>query len=165
MKHPFAFLLLATLAASVAAAPAAAAPSTTSGTSALALAALVGVHEPGHNAQARNALRRYRDGHSSAAFPANATITVKAKGVVCKSSNVDIASHSCTLNFASSTVTFAGRAAHELYATIIENGVPGDGTAGSNFEALGALDCTLKPSDIAQNGGGGASCAFVPGAP
>lgn len=165
MKHPFAFLLLATLAASAATSPVTAAPTTTSGSSALALAALVGLHEPGHTAQERHALRRYRDGHSGASFPANKTFHVKAKGVVCRASNVDIAGHSCALTFAASTVNLSGRASHELYATVLENGVPGDGAAGSIFEALGGLDCTLNPHEIAQNGGGGASCGFTPGAP
>ena len=159
MKKPLAFLLLATLSA-----PAAAAPSTTSGSSALALAALVGLHEPGHTARERHALTRYLAGHSMVAFPAHKKITVKAKGVVCRSSNVDITHHSCVLTFPA-TVNLPGRSAHELYATIIENGVPGDGAAGTIFEALGALDCTLDPHEIAQNAGGGASCGFTPGAP
>jgi len=42
-------------------------------------------------------------------------------------------------------------------------GVSADGAAGSVYEALYALACTLEPGVIKQNGGGGATCAFTPG--
>ena len=38
-----------------------------------------------------------------------------------------------------------------------------DDAAGSIYEALHGLACTLEPSVIKQNGGGGATCAFTPG--
>jgi len=96
--------------------------------------------------------------------PPGATIVVKADNVVCRTSNVDITEHSCALTFGPRTVNLKGRRAHELYATIAEVGVPPDGAAGSVFESLSNLNCTIKPSDIAQRAGGGASCAFDAGA-
>ena len=160
MKKFVAFLAFAVLAQ-----PALAAPATSSGASALALAALVGAHSPALNANKKFVLARLLNGHANVAFPANQKISVTAKSVVCKASNVDITSHSCALTFAQGPVNLHGRAAHELFATIGENGVPGDGAAGSIFEALSQLDCTIDPHEIAQRAGGGASCTFMPGAP
>jgi hypothetical protein len=42
--------------------------------------------------------------------------------------------------------------------------VPPDGAAGTMFEALSHLDCTINPHEIPQKAGGGASCSFDPGA-
>ena len=39
-----------------------------------------------------------------------------------------------------------------------------DGAAGTMFEALSHLDCTINPQEIQQKAGGGASCSFDPGA-
>jgi hypothetical protein len=61
-------------------------------------------------------------------------------------------------------VNLKGRRAHELYATIGEVGVPSEGAAGSVFERLSDLNCTINPNEIAQKGGGGASCTFDAGA-
>ena len=87
-------------------------------------------------------------------------VVVKADNVVCRASNVDITEHSCVLTFGHRTVELKGRRAHELYATIDEVGVPPDGAAGSVFESLSKLDCTIDPKEIAQRAGGGASCTF-----
>jgi hypothetical protein len=160
MRKSLAFMFLAALAV-----PASSAPSTTGGNSGLALAALVGLQSPALSHHRKFALRRYLAGHSMVAFPPHAKIHVTAKGVVCRASNVDITHHGCTLTFASATVELSGRAAHELYATLVENGVPGEGAAGTIFEALSKLDCTLDPHEIAQNAGGGASCTYTPGPP
>ena len=91
-------------------------------------------------------------------------IVVKADNIVCRASNVDITEHSCALTFGHRTVNLKGRGAHELYATIDEVGVPPDGAAGSVFESLSNLNCTIDPNEIAQKAGGGASCTFDPGA-
>jgi hypothetical protein len=50
-----------------------------------------------------------------------------------------------------------------MYATLIENGVPGDSAAGTLFESLSQLSCTIDPNVIDQRAGGGASCNFTPG--
>ena len=39
-----------------------------------------------------------------------------------------------------------------------------DGAAGSVFEGLSKLDCTIDPAEIKQKAGGGANCTFNPGA-
>ena len=135
----------------------------TAGSSALALAALVGAQSPVLNAQQKGALAHMLDGNLSFPFPANQKITVKASKVVCRASNVDISAHSCQLTFGSTTHNLAGRAAHELYATLIESGVPSDGAAGSVFEGVTLLDCKVDPNEVKQKAGGGADCTFTPG--
>jgi len=57
-----------------------------------------------------------------------------------------------------------GRKAHELFATIAEVGVPSDGAAGTIYESLSHLACTINPAEIKQKAGGGAECKFDPGA-
>lgn len=134
-----------------------------SGNGALALAALVGLQSPLLTAPAKNALSHTLGGGLSFAFPANGTIAVKAGSVSCRASNVDISAHDCTLKFGSATRTLKGRAAHELYATLIENGVASDGAAGSIFEAVSHLSCLIKVGEVNQRDGGGASCSFDAG--
>jgi hypothetical protein len=140
-----------------------AAAASVNGNGALALAALIAEQSPQLTAMQKSAMARLLNGNV-APFPANATIAVTADKAVCRASNVDIAAHSCALTFGSRTVNLKGRRAHELYATIGEVGVAPDGAAGSAFEALSHLNCTINPSEIAQKAGGGASCNFDPGA-
>ncbi len=135
----------------------------TGGSSGLALAALVGAHSPALGAADKNALSRMLDGNLNFHYPAGKRIVVKADSVVCRSSNVDISAHSCVLTFGTKKASLAGRAAHELYATIIEVGVPGDGAAGTIYEALKTLACTIDPNAVKQRDGSGADCTFVPG--
>jgi hypothetical protein len=135
----------------------------TAGNSALALAALVAAHSPSLTWQEKNAMAHMLDGNLSFPFPANKKIAVKADKVVCRASNVDISAHSCELDFGAKKAKLSGRAAHELYATLIESGVPGDGAAGSVFESLTTLACTIDPSAVKQKAGGGADCTFTPG--
>jgi hypothetical protein len=134
----------------------------TTGQRALALAALVAKHSPSLSGQDKHAMERLFDGHLNFNFPANRKITVKADAIVCRASNVDITSRSCTLTFGN---TMKARKAHELFATIAESGVPEDGAAGSVFEGLSHLNCTIDPAEIKQKAGGGADCKFDPGAP
>lgn len=147
----------------LAAQSASAAPASTAGNSALALAALVGTHSPTLSWKERKALANMLDGRLGFSFPANQKIVVKADKVTCRASNVDIAAHSCDLGFGPTTRHLAGRAAHELYATLIESGVPSDGAAGSLFESLTALACTIDPNAVKQRAGGGADCTFNAG--
>ena len=137
---------------------------TAAGPGALALAAIVGAHSPLLSRHEKRALARLLDGHSHVAFPPGSKISVKADAIVCRASNVDITSRSCKLTFGAKTVNLTGRQAHELYATIAEAGVPPDGAAGSVFESLSHLVCTIDPQVIAQKAGGGADCTFDPGA-
>jgi hypothetical protein len=133
----------------------------TSGNSALALAALVGERSPALDAQEREALGHMLDGNLNFAFPADKKITLKADSVVCRASNVDISAHSCELAFGSRKLTRSGRAAHELYATLIEAGVAPEGAAGSMFAGISKLACTIDPNTVKATAGGGADCTFA----
>jgi hypothetical protein len=130
-----------------------------SGGAALALAAIVGGYSPSVAAQQKSELAALFDGRLP---PHAANITVKADKIVCLAGDVDITVHQCTLTFGSRTVALHGRAAHEIYATLVEAGVPSDGAAGKMYEALTALSCAITPADIGS--GGGAQCNFNPGA-
>jgi hypothetical protein len=133
------------------------------GHAALALSALIGAHSPTLTLKQRKALSNMLDGHLNFPYPPGQKIDVKADKVTCRASNVDISAHSCELKFGTKTRNLTGRAAHELYAALIESGVPSDGAAGSVFESVTALSCTIDPSEVKQKGGGGADCTFTPG--
>ena len=130
----------------------------TSGNGALALAALVGVHSPLLAAADKAVLARLLDGNL--AFASNKTIKVVATSVTCRASDVDIAAHSCVLRFGAASRTLNGRVAHELFATLVENGIASDGAAGSIFEAVGHLACTVNTRAVKERGGGGAGCTY-----
>ena len=140
-----------------------AAPATTSGGAALALAALVGAQSPALTANQKKALSNLLDGHLASSYPPSQKIDVKADKVTCRASNVDISAHSCELTFGGKMRTVSGRVAHELYATLIESGVPSDGAAGSIFESVTDLACTVDPNEVKQKAGGGADCKFTVG--
>lgn len=135
------------------------------GNGALALAALVAENSPSVKTSGKILLEGLLNGRSSP--PGVYTgyekkITVTADGISCKTSNVDITVHQCDLTFGAKRVTTKGRRAHELYATLAEIGVAPDGAAGSIFEAVSNLDCTIDPNEVKQKAGGGAHCAFSP---
>ncbi len=132
-----------------------------SGSGALALGALIGLASPNIAASDKAILSDLLDGKSVGT--ASTAIVVKAAAVTCRASDVAIARHDCTLRFGSTTRTLAGRPAHELYATLIENGVGSDGAAGSIFEAVSALTCTIKPAVVQEQSGGGADCTYTAG--
>jgi hypothetical protein len=127
------------------------------GSSALALAALVAEHSP--NVKAGNLLEKFLNGR---VYSSRKKINVAASGITCKANNVDITLHQCDLTFGAKKVTTHGRKAHELYATLAEAGVPPEGAAGSIFEAVSNLDCTIDPAEVKQKRGGGAHCTFAP---
>jgi hypothetical protein len=137
----------------------------TGGHSALALAALVGVHEPALTVAERLHLVRLLNDQMLHGAALHHTIHVHADAVDCTAGDIDIAAFACALKFGVHTVNLHGRVAHELFATIAEAGVPGDGAAGRIHEGLHALSCTIDPAVIAENAGGGADCAFQPGPP
>jgi hypothetical protein len=132
------------------------------GNGALALAAIVAEHSPNVIARDKLVLTRFLNGHTNVHFPANKKISVTADKATCRTSNVDITEHSCELIFGPKKATFSGRKAHELYATLAEVGVPPDGAAGSVFEALSNLNCTVDPAEVKQKAGGGAHCSYDP---
>ncbi|MEZ5785011.1 MAG: hypothetical protein R3D62_00655 [Xanthobacteraceae bacterium] len=138
---------------------------TASGSGALALAAIVAGYSPSVTARERGAMNRLFAGRLNFSYPANRTISIKADAIVCRAGNVDITAWSCELTFGKKKKKLKGRRAHELYAAIAEAGVPPDGAAGSSFEALSHLDCSINPDVIKQKAGGGATCNFDPGQP
>jgi hypothetical protein len=139
------------------------APGAASGPFALALSALVAEHSPALSASEKRVVAHLFGGDLNVSFPANQTITVKADSVVCRVSDVDISARSCELTFGAHKHKLKGRAANELYATAVEAGVPSDGAAGSIFESLSQLVCTIDPGQVKQKAGGGANCTFTSG--
>jgi hypothetical protein len=137
-----------------------AAPATVSGSVALALAGVVAPHSP-LPAKEKKAVAAFFGGNSNVRYARK--ITVTADKVVCRASNVDITSRSCALTFGSRTHTVKGSDANAIYATVALAGVPPDGAAGTIYEALSKLSCTLDPAAIKDKAGGGADCSFEPG--
>jgi hypothetical protein len=138
-----------------------AAPATTvDGSAALALAGVVAPNAPNLPAAAKKAVAAFFNG--KAETPYKKKIAVTADKIVCRTSNVDITARSCALSFGKTTRTLTGRAANEIDATLAMAGIPSDGAAGSMFESLSKLDCTLDPAVLKDKGGGGASCSYAP---
>jgi len=153
-------VLLILLTASVAAR---AAPVTVSGQAALALAALIGEYSPLLSAHDKHTLARVFDGNLQGHLGATHVITVQADSIVCRASNVDITARSCELTFGTNKPTVRGREAHELFATLAEVGVPSEGAAGTVFESLTQMTCTVDLNQLRQRAGGGAVCSLSPG--
>src|SRR5262244_2959061 len=115
---------------------------TINGQAALALAGVVSLYGPLPAAN-KKAVAALFKGDTN--FPYAAKISVMAEKIVCRTSNVDITARSCELTFKTSAKSLRGREANELYATEATAGIPPDGAAGSNFESLSKLSCTLDP--------------------
>jgi len=155
---------LALVAALVFSATQAALADTANGSGALALGGIVAQHSPLVGLAKKALLAAYLNGNAAAPHPAGEIITIAADSVRCRSSNVDITTHSCELKFGNgATVNISGRTAHELYATLVEVGVEPDGAAGSIYEAVTNLKCKVKADEVADRAGGGASCSYDPG--
>ena len=129
------------------------------GNPALALAALVGEQSPGLGEREKSVLTKFLAGHADIAARSG-TIRVRADSISCRLGNVDIATHRCTLSFGARTVRLDGRAGQLLLATLAENGVDGDGTAGSAFYMLTNLDCSVDAAAVQARDGGGAHCTW-----
>jgi hypothetical protein len=133
---------------------------TAGGSAALALAGVVATYSPLLSSGEKKAVAAFFAGNSG--FPYKNKITVAADKIVCRISDVDITARSCELTFKNKTNTIKGREANELYATEVFAGVPSDGAAGSIFEGVSKLSCTLDPAGIKDNGGAGADCSYQP---
>jgi hypothetical protein len=145
----------------LAAMPAAsAAPATASGPVALALAAVVAQHSPLLSAYDKKTMARLFAGDSNFHVKSSKPLSVTADEIVCRTSNVDIAARSCELTFKTGKRALKGREANEIFATLATAGVAPDGAAGSNFESISKLNCTIDPQVIGQKSGGGAECSF-----
>ena len=137
-----------------------AAPLTTvNGSAALALAGVVAPNSPNLQTTEKAAVAAFFSGNADA--PAK-TLTITADRIVCRTSNVDITARSCELSFGKTTSRLTGRSANEVYATLAMAGIPADGAAGSAFESLSKLSCTLEPAAIKDKSGGGATCTYEP---
>ena len=134
------------------------------GNSALALASLVSEHSPVLTLDEKSVMGQLLHPNPNFSYLADKKITIEADTIVCHQSNVDITARICDLTFGAKKVTVKGRKAHELFATIAEVGVPTDGAAGTIYESLSHLACTINPAEIKQKAGGGAECKFDPGA-
>jgi len=140
---------------------ASAAPATASGPYALALAGVVAPYSPLLTSAEKKEVAAFFAGNNNPPYAKK--ITVTADKIVCRVSNVAIVERSCELTFGTKKRTVKGREANEIFATEAMVGVPPDGAAGSIFEALSKLSCTLDPKEIKDNAGGGANCTFEPG--
>ena len=140
---------------------ASAAPATANGPAALALAGVVALYSPLLTADEREAVSAFFVGQSGVRYARK--ISVTADKIVCRVSNVDLTARSCELTFRGKKQTIGGRRASEVFATEALAGVASDGAAGSVFESLSNLNCTLDPKAIKQKDGSGANCTFEPG--
>jgi hypothetical protein len=138
---------------------------TVTGNGALALGALVAERSPRLRPPQQRVMARLFDGQLDFAFPPGKKISLQADAIVCRVSNVDITSRACTLTFGTRKVEMKGRKAHELFAAVAQAGVPPDGAAGTTYESLSHLSCSIDPNEIKEKAGGGAECRFDPGAP
>jgi hypothetical protein len=129
-----------------------------SGSAALALAGVVAAHSPKLSPAEKKTVAAFFDGKTD--VPYSGKIKAAADKIVCRTSNVDITARSCEVAFGGEKVSFKGREANELYATEAMAGVPSDGAAGSIFEGVSKLACTLDPTAIKDKSGGGAECSY-----
>jgi hypothetical protein len=100
---------------------------------------------------------------ASSDIPYKKPIVVTADRIVCRTSNVDITLRNCEVTFGKKAKTVNGPTANEIFATEALAGIPPDGAAGSNFESLTKLSCTIDPNAIRRKDGSGADCTFQPG--
>jgi hypothetical protein len=150
--------LAAVVCALVCLAPAAEAASL-SGSPAMALAAIAAVHSPRLSAAEKKAVAEFFSGKSPLY---KGKIAIAADKIVCRASDVDVTSRSCELTYGDKTRSLTGREANEVYATEAMAGVPSEGAAGSIYEGLSKLTCTLDPEAIKQKDGSGAECSYEP---
>lgn len=129
--------------------------------SALALAALVAESAP-LPAKEKAILADFLNDQWHVPLGATQKIVVTADSVICRSSDIALADHSCTLIFGKKNVHLDGRKAHELYATMIEFGVKTEGAAGSMYAGIWQLACTIDAKEIESADGGGAECSYSP---
>ena len=138
-----------------------AAPAIASGSVALALAGVIAPLSPDLSGAEKKAVAMLFAANSD--IPYKKVIVVTADRIVCRTGNVDITVRNCEVTFGKKTRTVNGSTANEIFATEALAGVPPDGAAGSNFESLAKLSCTIDPNAIRRKDGSGADCTFQPG--
>lgn len=132
-----------------------------SGSSALALAAVIAPYSPDLSPLDKVTVAALFDGETGKV--AAKKISVTADKIMCRTSNVDLASRSCELTFKGGKHSLKGREASELFATMALAGIAPEGAAGSNIAGVSKLNCTLDIAAIKQKDGSGASCSFEAG--
>jgi hypothetical protein len=132
------------------------------GPTAMALGGVVASYSPLLSPSDRNAVAQLFDG-KIIDFPADRKISITSESVNCRMSNVDIISRTCNLAFGAQKPSLSGRQASELFATLVAAGVPSEGAAGTIYETITKLDCTIDPNKIRKKDGGGAQCVFETG--
>ena len=147
--------------ASPVAAASGATPSKISGSTALALAGVIAPLSPQLSGAEKKAMAMLFAANSD--IPYKKPIVVTADRIVCRAGNVDITVRNCEVTFCKKTRTVNGSTASEIFATEALAGIPPDGAAGSNFESLTKLSCTIAPNAIRRKDGSGAECTFQPG--
>lgn len=136
------------------------APSKVSGSTALALAGVIAPLSPVLSGAEKKAVAMLFAANSD--IPYKKPIVVTADKIVCRTSNVDITIRNCAVSFGKTIKTVNGSTANEIFATEALAGIPPDGAAGSNFESLSLLSCTIDPNAIRRKDGSGADCTFQP---
>ncbi len=136
------------------------APTKASGSPALALAGVIAPLSPTLSGAEKRAVATLFAGSSD--ISAKKAILVTADRIVCRAGNVDITLRSCEISFGRKVRTVNGSTANEIFATIALAGIPPDGAAGSTFESLSRLSCTIDPNAIRRKDGSGADCTFQP---
>jgi hypothetical protein len=137
----------------------AAAGGSISGQAALAMAGVVAPYSSLPAAE-KKAVAAFFAGKTN--VPYTKKIIVAADKIVCRTSNVDITARSCELTFGTAAKKFTGREANEVYSTEAMAGIPPDGAAGSNFESISKLSCTLDPAQLKDKAGTGTECSYQP---
>ena len=136
-------------------------PSKISGPTALALAGVIAPLSPTLSGAEKKAVAMLFA--ANADIPYKRPVVVTADRIVCRTSNVDITLRNCEVTFGKKVRNVNGPTANEIFATEALSGIPPDGAAGSNFESLSKLSCTIDPNAIRQKDGSGADCTFQPG--
>ncbi|MGY4629372.1 hypothetical protein [Bradyrhizobium sp. USDA 4486] len=136
-------------------------PAKVSGATALALAGVIAPLSPDLTGPEKKAMAMLFA--ANADVPYKKPIMVTADKIICRTGNVDITVRNCEVTFGKKTKTVNGSTANEIFATAALAGIPPDGAAGSNFESLTKLSCTIDPNAIRRKDGSGADCTFQPG--
>ncbi|MDE5441533.1 hypothetical protein GWG65_08725 [Bradyrhizobium sp. CSA207] len=136
-------------------------PGKVSGSTALALAGVIAPLSPDLSRAEKRAVAMLFAANSD--VPHKKMIVVTADRIVCRTGNVDITLRNCEITFGKKVKTVNGSTASEIFATEALAGIPPDGAAGSDFESLTRLSCTIDPNAIRRKDGSGADCTFQPG--
>lgn len=131
------------------------------GNAALALAAFIGENSPTLSRTEKAVLIHFLGGRTNFELPHGVhRIVVQADKIRCRMGNVSLALHSCEITYGTKTITQPGRTGQALLATMLENTVNPNGTAGTIYYSVAQVRCTVDADEIQSNDGGGAQCEF-----